>query len=95
MILHFAEMLALRFDAQTDFFAAKSAQASSVTRHRTTHAASYYGLLDEKTFTPVPNYLATPPWQRLMGTTVLKSDSAQNDNLHLYAHCMRDVSDLV
>jgi hypothetical protein len=38
MILDFAEMLPLRFDAQTDSFAAKSAQASSVTRHRTQHS---------------------------------------------------------
>ena len=36
-----------------------------------TLAASDYGLLDEKTFAPRPNYWAALLWRKLMGTTVL------------------------
>ncbi len=37
-----------------------------------TLAASDYGLLDDETFAPRPNYWAALLWHRLMGTTVLK-----------------------
>ncbi len=36
-----------------------------------TLAASDYGLIDEKTFEPRPNYWAALFWRKLMGTTVL------------------------
>ena len=38
-----------------------------------TLVASDYGLLEEKTFTPKPNYWAALLWRKLMGTTVLES----------------------
>jgi hypothetical protein len=52
-----------------------------------TLAASDYGLLDEGTFRPRPNYWAALLWHRLMGTTVLDANSVAAPDLHLYAHC--------
>jgi len=54
-----------------------------------TLAASDYGLLDEKTLRPRPNYWAALLWRRLMGTTVL--DAGVHHGTHLYAHCRRGV----
>jgi len=53
-----------------------------------TLAASDYGLLDEKTYAPRPNYWAALLWHRLMGPTVLDAAIAPTPNLHLYAHCL-------
>ena len=52
-----------------------------------TLAASDYGLLDEKTFRPRPNYWGALLWRRLMGTTVLDAGAALAPSLHVYAHC--------
>lgn len=52
-----------------------------------TLAASDYGLLDEKTFRPRPNYWAALLWHRLMGTTVLEASMASTRAVHAYAHC--------
>ena len=54
-----------------------------------TLAASDYGLLDEQTLRPRPNYWAALLWRRLMGTIVL--DAGVHDGMHLYAHCRRGV----
>jgi Glycosyl hydrolase family 79, N-terminal domain len=54
-----------------------------------TLAASDYGLLDEKTLTPRPNYWGALLWRRLMGTTVLDSGLPIQAGLHVYAHCQR------
>ena len=54
-----------------------------------TLAASDYGLLDEKTLRPRPNYWAALLWRRLMGTIVL--DAGTHHGTHLYAHCRRGV----
>jgi len=54
-----------------------------------TLAASDYGLLDEKTYEPRPNYWAALLWRRLMGTTVLDPGPSPAPALHLYAHCLR------
>ena len=54
-----------------------------------TLAASDYGLIDEKTLNPRPNYWAALLWRQLMGTTVLNAGPSPSENLHLYAHCMR------
>jgi hypothetical protein len=53
-----------------------------------TLAASDYGLLDEKTYEPRPNYWAALLWHELMGRTVL-DPGADVPGLRLYAHCMR------
>ncbi|HJZ19691.1 MAG TPA: hypothetical protein VJ226_01970, partial [Bradyrhizobium sp.] len=54
-----------------------------------TLAASDYGLLDENTLQPRPNYWAAWLWRRLMGTTVLDAGVALRAGLHVYAHCQR------
>ncbi len=51
-----------------------------------TLAASDYGLLEERTFRPRPNYWGALLWHRLMGTTVLDAGPATT-GLHVYAHC--------
>lgn len=53
-----------------------------------TLASSEYGLLDQDSFAPRPNYWAALIWHRLMGTTVLDAGPPR-PGLHLYAHCMR------
>ena len=55
-----------------------------------TLAASDYGLLDETSFAPRPNYWAALLWRKLMGTRVLDPGSSSVPGLHLYAHCLRD-----
>jgi heparanase len=54
-----------------------------------TLAASDYGLLDEKTFAPRPNFWAAVLWRRLMGAVVLDAGVAPSHDLYLYAQCMR------
>jgi heparanase len=53
-----------------------------------TLAASDYGLLDETTLTPRPNYWGALLWRKLMGSTVL--DAGASTGQHVYAHCQRD-----
>jgi hypothetical protein len=53
-----------------------------------TLAASDYGLLDEKTYEPRPNYWAALLWHKLMGTTVLDPGPSPASSLHVYAQCM-------
>lgn len=55
-----------------------------------TLAASDYGLLDENTFEPRPNYWGALLWHRLMGRTVLDAGTSPEPGLHVYAHCLRD-----
>ncbi len=56
-----------------------------------TLAASDYGLLDERTHLPRPNYWAALLWRRLMGTTVLDADIPEQSGFHVYAQCARDM----
>jgi hypothetical protein len=55
-----------------------------------TLAASDYGLLDEKTLEPRPNYWAALLWRQLMGTRVLEAGLPIQTGLHVYAHCQRE-----
>ena len=55
-----------------------------------TLASSDYGLLDENTFAPRPNYWSALLWRRLMGATVLDSGPSPAPGVYLYAHCLRD-----
>jgi hypothetical protein len=64
-------------------------QGVEVIAHNTL-AASDYGLLDEKTFDPRPNYWAALLWRRLMGRGALKPAAVAENDLYLYAHCMPD-----
>jgi heparanase len=54
-----------------------------------TLAASDYGLLDERTLAPRPNYWGALLWRQLMGTTVLDPGVPVQAGLHVYAHCER------
>jgi heparanase len=54
-----------------------------------TLAASDYGLLDESTLQPRPNYWGALLWRQLMGTTVLDAGVPLQSGLHVYAHCLR------
>jgi heparanase len=65
-------------------------QGVQVVIHNTL-AASDYGLLDQKTLKPRPNFWAALLWRRLMGTTVLDSDVKIAEGRHVYAHCLRGV----
>jgi len=60
-----------------------------------TLAASDYGLLDEKTFMPRPNYWGALLWRQLMGNTVLDSGLPWQAGLHVYAHCRQGMPDMV
>jgi hypothetical protein len=54
-----------------------------------TLAASDYGLLNERTLEPRPNYWAALLWRGLMGSVVLDPDVPMQVGLHVYAHCQR------
>jgi hypothetical protein len=56
-----------------------------------TLAASDYGLLDEMTLKPRPNYWGALLWRQLMGPGVLDTGVAIRAGLHVYAHCQRGV----
>jgi heparanase len=53
-----------------------------------TLAASDYGLLDQNTFEPRPNYWASLIWRKLMGTTVLDPQVSVAANAYVYAQCL-------
>ena len=57
-----------------------------------TLTGSDYGLLDERTRRPRPNYWAALLWRQLMGTTVLDAGAPVQSGLHVYAHCQREVA---
>ncbi len=54
-----------------------------------TLTGSDYGVLDEMTFLPRPNYWAALLWRQLMGGVVLDSGIPLQQGLHVYAHCRR------
>jgi hypothetical protein len=54
-----------------------------------TLAASDYGLLDETTQKPRPNYWGALLWRQLMGTGVLEPGLPIQAGLHVHAHCLR------
>ncbi|MEO7384262.1 MAG: hypothetical protein ABIU18_04935 [Novosphingobium sp.] len=70
-----------------DQLARSARQGVAVFAHNTL-AASDYGLLDEGTYNPRPNYWAALVWKRLVGTQVLDT-GRRNDGVNLYAHCLK------
>jgi hypothetical protein len=54
-----------------------------------TLAGGDYGLLDEVTFMPRPNYWAALLWRQFMGSVVLDPGVPIQQGLHVYAHCGR------
>ncbi|MBS1800342.1 MAG: hypothetical protein JSS95_10985 [Acidobacteria bacterium] len=80
-----------RYLNQLGLLARRSVQ---VVMHNTL-ASSDYGLLDEDTLNPRPNYWSALLWHKLMGATVLSPDSAANPAsppVYIYAHCLRNQS---
>src|SRR4051812_12390477 len=63
-------------------------QDVQVVAHNTL-VASDYGLLDDQTLAPKPNYWGALLWRKLMGTTVLESGIPVQAGQHVYAHCLR------
>jgi hypothetical protein len=57
-----------------------------------TLAASDYGLLDERTLAPRPNYWAALLWRQMMGTIVLDPGVPVQTGFHVYAHCRPESS---
>lgn len=55
---------------------------------RQTLSGSNYGLIEDESLTPRPDYFASLLWRRLMGTRVLEASSS-DDRLRSYAHCTR------
>ena len=55
-----------------------------------TLAASDYGLIDEKTLVPRPDYWAALLWHKMMGRTVLDANSGPAKSTHVYAQCMKE-----
>jgi hypothetical protein len=56
---------------------------------RSTLVSSDYGLLDENTLMPRPDYWTALVWRKLMGQAVLKPDLPQAANIYAYAHCLQ------
>uniref|UniRef100_Q01WI4 Glycoside hydrolase, family 79 n=1 Tax=Solibacter usitatus (strain Ellin6076) TaxID=234267 RepID=Q01WI4_SOLUE len=56
-----------------------------------TLSASDYGLVDERTLTPRPNYWSAVLWRRFMGATVLEAGPVSEPAIHVYAHCLAGV----
>jgi glycosyl hydrolase family 79 len=65
-------------------------QEVRVVAHNTL-VASDYGLLDDRTLEPKPNYWAAVLWRKLMGPVVLEPGIPIRAGLHLYGHCLRGV----
>lgn len=63
-------------------------QEVKVVAHNTL-VASDYGLLNDRTLEPKPNYWGALLWRRLMGPTVLETGVPIREGLHLYAHFLR------
>ena len=59
-----------------------------VVMHNTLNASDY-GLLDEQTLDPRPDYWAAVLWNRTMGTTVLDPGVPADESVRVYAQCMK------
>jgi len=54
-----------------------------------TLAASDYGLLNEETLQPRPDFWAGLLWKRTMGDVVLDPGTPKDEGLRIYAHCSK------
>jgi hypothetical protein len=55
-----------------------------------TLASSDYGLLDEDTLDPRPDYWVALLWKRTIGDVVLDPGTPGGESLRIYAHCSKD-----
>jgi len=76
-----------RFMDQLGSLAQKGVQSVMVN----TLASSDYGLIDEETLKPRPDYWAALLWKRKMGVRVLDPGVTPNSKLRIYAHCSTDM----
>jgi heparanase len=53
-----------------------------------TLAASDYGLIDQDTLKPRPNFWAAALWRKTMGARVLAAPASPSPDLRLFAHCL-------
>ena len=74
--------------ATSTSLAASPRQGVEVVAHNTL-VASDYGLLDDVTLAPKPNYWGALMWRTLMDARVLESGIPIQGGLHVYAHCLR------
>lgn len=58
---------------------------------RQTLTGSHYGLLDEDTLDPRPDYWSSLLWKRLMGERVLETRAEGGGRVRAYAHCTAGV----
>jgi heparanase 1 len=56
---------------------------------RQTLSGSDYGLIDDATLSPRPDYWTSVLWRMLVGTRVLDASSGGDPLLRIYAHCTR------
>ena len=66
------------------------AQRGVQTVMHNTLAASDYGLLNEDTLDPRPDYWAGLLWKRTMGTVVLDPGTPKSQSLRVFAHCSKE-----
>jgi hypothetical protein len=64
----------------------KAARAGQVVI-RQTLAGADYGLIDDQTLLPNPDYWSSVLWKRLMGPRVLAIETRSDERLRVYAHC--------
>jgi hypothetical protein len=55
-----------------------------------TLASSDYGMIDEETYDPRPNYWAALLWNRTMGTRSLDPNIGSSFGMRIYAQCMKN-----
>ncbi|MDR3573916.1 MAG: hypothetical protein P4L50_08645 [Anaerolineaceae bacterium] len=55
-----------------------------------TLASSDYGMIDEETYDPRPNYWAALLWNRTMGTRSLDPGNSPSSGMRIYAQCMKN-----
>ena len=67
------------------------AQKSVQSVMHNTLASSDYGLVDEDTLEPRPNYWAALLWKRTMGTRALDPGIRSTPGLRVYAQCLKNV----
>ncbi len=89
--LAFHRSLRDKFEAGKPIWLTETAEAAcGGNRWHNTLAASDYGLLDENTLAPRPNYWGALLWRQLMGNVVLDPGVPIHTGLHVYAHCQRE-----
>ncbi len=54
-----------------------------------TLASSDYGMIDEESYDPRPNYWAALLWKRTMGTRALDPNISSSTGMRIYAQCMK------